>query len=350
MSFFKSRVLMFVAAAAVAAPMFAAGPVSTEIEPVQPFLKSTQNVDVVFSMTNTSDRPVSVLRWNTPFDGIEGNLFEVARNGELVPYLGIEYKRGVPQRSDFMILSPGETVSALVELSGSYEMSYGGEYVVRFRNVSHHHSPMKGMGAEHLDLTSNRAVIWIDGEEAPILNNPYPVAAPTKAKPVRESCDNSQKAIIADAMAEAQNIAGIAASYLGSTNSSSQRYAEWFGAYSSGRWSTVRSNFDAIDDALNNAPVEFDCKCKQRYYAYVYPAEPYKIYLCKAFWSAPLTGTDSKAGTIVHEISHFNVVAGTDDVTYGQSSCRSLADSNPNDAIRNADSHEYFAENTPYLP
>ena len=346
---FTSRVLTFVAAAAVAAPMFAAGPISTEIEAMSPFLKSTQNVEIMFSMTNTADRPVSVLRWNTPFDGIEGDLFEVARNGELVPYLGREYKRGLPSHKDFMVIAPGETVSTMVELSSNYEMNYGGEYVVRFRNVSHHHNPMKGMGTEHLDLASNRAVIWIDGEEAPLLNNPYPVA-PTKAKPSRESCDNAQQAILADALAAAQNIAAVADSYLGSPNSSSQRYAEWFGAYSSGRWNTVSNNFTAISDALDNAPVEFDCKCKQSYYAYVYPSQPYKIYLCRAFWNAPMTGTDSKAGTIVHEMSHFNVVAGTDDVTYGQSSCRNLANNDPNNAIRNADSHEYFAENTPYLP
>jgi peptidyl-Lys metalloendopeptidase len=49
-------------------------------------------------------------------------------------------------------------------------------------------------------------------------------------------------------------------------------------------------------------------------------------------------------------MSHFNVVAGTDDVVYGQSAARNLADTDPDAAITNADSHEYFAENTPALP
>jgi peptidyl-Lys metalloendopeptidase len=70
--------------------------------------------------------------------------------------------------------------------------------------------------------------------------------------------------------------------------------------------------------------------------------------MCNAFWSAPVSGTDSKGGTIVHEMSHFNVVAGTDDIVYGQSGAKSLALSNPAQAIQNADSHEYFAENTPF--
>jgi peptidyl-Lys metalloendopeptidase len=85
-------------------------------------------------------------------------------------------------------------------------------------------------------------------------------------------------------------------------------------------------------------------------YAYVYANDPYKIYLCGAFWRAPMRGTDSKGGTLVHEMSHFTVVAGTSDWAYGQSAARNLADSNPKRAIDNADSHEYFAENSPSLP
>ena len=82
----------------------------------------------------------------------------------------------------------------------------------------------------------------------------------------------------------------------------------------------------------------------------MYPTQPYKIYLCGAFWSAPLTGTDSRAGTLVHEMSHFNVVAGTDDWAYGQTAAKALAISDPVKAVDNADSHEYFAENTPSQP
>ena len=73
------------------------------------------------------------------------------------------------------------------------------------------------------------------------------------------------------------------------------------------------------------------------------------IYLCGAFWNAPATGTDSKAGTLVHEASHFTVNGGTQDYAYGQAECKSLAINNPDEAIFNADSHEYFTENTPPL-
>jgi peptidyl-Lys metalloendopeptidase len=102
---------------------------------------------------------------------------------------------------------------------------------------------------------------------------------------------------------------------------------------------------------MDTQPITFDCTCKKKnVYAYVYPNQPYKIFLCGVFWTAPATGTDSKAGTLIHEMSHFNVVASTDDWAYGQTNAKNLALSDPVKAIDNADSHEYFAENTPSLP
>ena len=40
---------------------------------------------------------------------------------------------------------------------------------------------------------------------------------------------------------------------------------------------------------------------------------------------------------------------GTKDHKYGQAGCKQLAINDVNSALRNADSHEYFAENHPAL-
>ena len=129
------------------------------------------------------------------------------------------------------------------------------------------------------------------------------------------------------------------------------RYTTWFGAYTSTRYATAKSHFTAIDGAIDQSggQIKINCGCNQNYYAYVYPNQPYQIYVCKVFWTAPLTGTDSKAGTLIHETSHFNNVAGTDDHVYGQTAARNLASSDPDSALDNADNHEYFAENNPKL-
>jgi peptidyl-Lys metalloendopeptidase len=135
------------------------------------------------------------------------------------------------------------------------------------------------------------------------------------------------------------------------TGTVGSRYTTWFGAYTSARYATAQQHFASIDSAMdqNAGQIKINCGCSQNYYAYVYPTRPYEIFVCRVFWSAPLTGTDSKAGTLVHEMSHFNVTAGTDDHVYGQSGAKSLAISDPAAALDNADNHEYFAENNPKL-
>ncbi len=84
-------------------------------------------------------------------------------------------------------------------------------------------------------------------------------------------------------------------------------------------------------------------------YAYVYPTDKtHTIYLGNAFWSAPAKGTDSKAGTIAHEMSHFRDIGGTKDgfpdSIYGLSGSRELARTDPAKALQHADTFEYYIE------
>ncbi|KIM23518.1 hypothetical protein M408DRAFT_262997 [Serendipita vermifera MAFF 305830] len=89
----------------------------------------------------------------------------------------------------------------------------------------------------------------------------------------------------------------------------------------------------------------FDCECTEGsdVFAYVLPDEFGHVHLCN------LAGTDSKAGRIVHESFHFTLNGGTKDLAYGQTRAQALAVSNSTGATMNADSYEYFAENSPAL-
>ena len=79
-------------------------------------------------------------------------------------------------------------------------------------------------------------------------------------------------------------------------------------------------------------------------FAYTYADDANRIYLDYRFWEAPVTGRDSRAGTLVHEMSHFDHVGRTQDYAYDQASCRRLAARNPHRALRNADNFEYYLE------
>lgn len=79
-------------------------------------------------------------------------------------------------------------------------------------------------------------------------------------------------------------------------------------------------------------------------FAYVDPGDLTKINLGLAFFSAPPTGEDGKLGAIIHEVTHFFLTGNTDDVRYGRQKCLQLAIDDPDSALKNADSYEYFIE------
>lgn len=309
-----------------------------------PVLRGDVDVTVNVSVTNTTRQPISVLRWELPAERHEAAVFRITRDGQPVAYTGPLVKRAAPTREDYVRIEPGATLSYEVELTGAYDLSRNGMYAIEYVGKGTHGADVSAAKAETMYL-------WLEARsERPALSRPEVPTADAASITFTGNCSASRKTTLTNAVAAATTYAANAQSYLNRTPAATQRYTKWFGSVTTSRWNTAKSHFTAINNAFTTKAITLDCSCTQNYYAYVYANQPYKIYVCNAFWSAPMTGTDSKAGTLVHEMSHFNVVAGTDDWAYGQSAAAALAISNPTRALDNADSHEYFAENTPSLP
>lgn len=320
--------------------------VSLSVE--QSAFDSSQDVLVTVTLSNPTKHTVKVLKWFTPAQGVEEPLFTILRDGEPVAYLGAHFKRPAATGRDYISLKAGESTSTTVDLGEYYDLSQSGQYEISYGVAAFNLFDEKGNTFKDRNvLVSEKVSVTVEGRAAK--GKPTPPPPPPPGGNTFNACTVEQQNLLVSARNQAKTYASNAENYLLGNNQGS-RYTTWFGAFSSSRYDRVTDNFTAISDAMDNAGVAFDCKCKQNYYAYVYPNQPYKIYLCKVFWQAPLSGTDSKAGTLIHEMSHFDVVAGTDDVIYGQAGAKQLASEDPNLAITNADSHEYFAENTPALP
>ncbi|TDR45863.1 peptidyl-Lys metalloendopeptidase [Tahibacter aquaticus] len=312
---------------------------------------------IVYSLSNTGTSTLHVLRWMTPLDGVSNNLFRVSQDGRAVAYTGRLVKRAAPTESDYLPLAPGQSISAEVDLTAYYDMRKGGQFGVTYNRDARQvvreaaEAARGGAAAAVLDFDMAQrggvevfADAAIDAFEEFAPKASTGVLAPTNTF---VGCSTTRKNQIATARNSAVGYASNSANYLTANNTGS-RYTWWFGSYNSTRYGTVRNQFNTIHSALSTQPFTFDCNCNSPgVYAYVNPNQPYTVTLCNAFWSAANTGTDSRAGTLVHEVSHFNVVAGTDDYAYGQADAHALALSSPSQAIHNADSHEYFAENTP---
>jgi peptidyl-Lys metalloendopeptidase len=326
-----------------------ASDISVKISVNQAAVPAGESPFVTVTFTNTARNAVKLLSWYTAEGEIEEDLFVVSLNGKQVEYIGPHYKRPAPQKEDFVVLPPGKSLTRDVSLDRFYDLTQTGDYTIQYA------ADLSAQNAEKVvSLASNSTNLWIEGRANPVIDGaagaqPADGTSNLTSSIAFTKCTVTQQNTNMSALGAASTMADDAVNYLNGSPTASARYTTWFGAFSSGGWSTAKNHFVAIKDALDTKPLTINCGCKKNYYAYVYPNQPYVIYVCNAYWNAPLSGTDSKGGTLIHELSHFTAVAGTDDYAYGQTNAKALAKSNPNQALFNADNHEYFAENTPFL-
>lgn len=329
----------------------------------------SEALNIRFSLTNTTDQSLWLLRWQLPSPDMDANLLKVTRDGNPVAYLGPLVKRATPDDTDYVEVKPGETYAVLLDPSAFYDMTQQGSYAISFAPLSlqvRTRAPevLRPRGAEPMlafresapdivkvdTLPTEKAQVagtpatrfWFEG-----LGNPNELMAKPggSTDPAFSKCTTTQIATATTAKGNALSISRKALAALNTANP--YNFVWWFGPATSSSVSNIKGHFTKVEDAFANKSVVIDCGCKQNYYAYVYPTQPYKIYVCKAFWSAPALGRDSKAGTLVHEMTHFNVVVGTDDYVYGATGAHNLALTDPAKAMDNADNHEYFAEDQP---
>jgi peptidyl-Lys metalloendopeptidase len=334
------------------------GPALTSsIEVAKASFTMTDEVAVTFALTNRGEDSLRVLHWLTPLRGVSNDLFVVTRDGEPVTYTGRMVKWAAPTENDYIEIAPGETVSSVIDLSSVYDMSVTGNYSVRYRailNDRENRDPdvmeteaAGAKGEEAGFVASNQISLFVEGHElqVPVPDEEFSMGIAGIGG--YTSCSNSQKTALQTAHANAGTISTKAYNNLVSYPTGSTLYKTWFGTYLSSRFSTVKSHFTNLKSTFATKTFTFDCSCTDSAYAYVYPSQPYKVYLCQAYWSAPAMGRDSKAGTLVHETSHFTVVAATQDYVYGATGAKNLAKTSPAKAVKNADNHEYFAEDQP---
>jgi len=310
-----------------------------------PVLRGNVDVLVTVNVTNTTRAAIPVLRWELPSDRAMNVPLRITRDGEPVAYTGALAKRAAPTKDDYVLIDAGATLTYTVELTGSFDLTRNGTYAIEYAG--------RAAPAGDATLRSQPLYLWLESRTAaPAPAQVVSTTPPAATITYTGNCSASRQTALQQAMAAASVYADDSVAYFSTFRGATQRYVTWFGQPTRQRFKQiVPPHYRAIQDALANKPVTLDCSCNDNgVYAYVFPTQPYKIYLCGAFWAAPMTGTDSKAGTLIHEMSHFTVVADTDDFVYGQTGARALAISNPNQAVFNADSHEYFAENTPAQP
>lgn len=344
--------LLLLAIAATPAGAAGTSTLSTRLDLERSAVGTHDDVVLRYTLRNDSTRDLLVVYWQTPLRGVLNDLFDVRRDGQPVAYVGRDYKWATPQAKDFVRVPAGGELSATVELSAVYDISRSGEYSIGYRLRPNEDPIVLGAAAvaptRGQDLRSNTVTVAVERDAALEATRALPSdfeeqssrIDPDYVSPGYVSCSSSRQSTLTSALGAAETMSSKAKAYLASGKADSG-YTTWFGTYSATNYATATSHFNSIYSVFNSKKVTFYCDCTDSAYAYVYANQPYNIHLCNAFWSAPLTGIDSKGGTLVHECSHFTVVAGTDDWAYGTTGCQRLSTKKKLD---NADCHEYFAE------
>lgn len=165
------------------------------------------------------------------------------------------------------------------------------------------------------------------------------------------NCSDEQKVELSDALSHAQAIAASAHEYLEAVGedqrSFDEAYMTWFGSYNAWRYSKVSTSFSKIHTALAGQSVAFECGCgPDAAGRELVPgtSDSNKIGVCDDFWSAPLSGFNSRGGALVGAVSQLGGTAGAEDLASNSMLSMKLATEDPVKAIQNAESYRFFAE------
>lgn len=331
-------------------------------------------ISIDFSLSNRSDQDIMVLKWMSPLEGLSSDCLRIIDDGAVpgreVPYDGVLAKRGQPAPDDYIRIPAKGSVTVQIDLANAYPIERPGTYRVELRgpladvfaivpSVSDIAEIVPDRSLEPIHIVATTEVAVTEGavrvrtvgerardserESEGGKESEWFQAETLALKPPRlVGGTASQRKQASDAHTDGFALVTSSVSSLGGTPG--PRYKTWFGVVDSGRLRTVRGTFKTIRQSMESKTYTYDLTgkgCQPSWYAYTYKGSS-TVWFCKQFWSAPANGTNSRAGTVVHELSH--AAAGTSDHAYGTANCKKLAKSDPAKAVDNADSYEYYAE------
>ena len=245
------------------------GPV-VSLSSAQSEYSASEDVLVTVAYSNPTRHSVRILKWYTPSDGVEEPIFAVRLDGAPVAYTGAIYKRPAPNGGDYVTLKSGESLAYEVNLGDYYDLTGTGQYAIVYAVAAYDLYDEKGSSAKNRETLSSEPIsLKVEGRAS---EGQAHTSAPASAWQhiVQRLYDGS-----ADHPAECpqpgQELRLGIGKLLGSQRQRHAALPEWFGAYDLHVIHLAETHFTSISDAWDNAGVTFDCKCKQNYFAYVYP-------------------------------------------------------------------------------
>ena len=100
-------------------------------------ISNDQQMWVNITFSNVMESSVTFLERNlVRTSDLTWSPFQVSRNGQNVPYMGLTIKRPPPTASEFYHMKPHEVVNTRIEIGKFYDFSSSGNYVIKYIAVN----------------------------------------------------------------------------------------------------------------------------------------------------------------------------------------------------------------------
>ena len=314
--------------------------------------KALSGVACSFEFTNNANEDLYLLKRNTPLEGLYSRFVSVSLDGRPLEYEGIYIYRIPPTKDEFVLLKAGESISASVQITDTFSIDTDGLYTVQYSRPLQYLSvnEMSAMSTGKLRESFVHESVQLYLEDTSLLSRPKEQKVGIDYTVYIESCtaasfSNGDRNNSATLDAHKRLCAGLDKAKGAVGNNT--RYVTWFGAYTAARAKIASDTYTYMRNGIAGKSLTYYNNgqyCKSNWIAYTYKSYTQTVtYLCNLYYDDPTAcrGTDyTKEGTLVHEWAH--ALAARDDVTYGATNCKNLAKSNPDNALKNADSYTYF--------
>ena len=314
-------------------------------------LKSLSAVACSFEFINVASEDYYLLKRNTPLEGLISPFIAVSYEGRSLEYEGIFVHRDPPTKDEFVLLKAGERVSAVVEINKVFTILHDGLYTIEYIKplMVIQKDDMNQQG--RMTQVNVNNLIYIKLEDTHHLFRPKAVEEGTPDYTVNiESCTTAkftggtqkQRDDILKGHKKLCSKFGVAKGKV----KNDDFYKTWFGQYTSSRADKVKTVCQKCIDGLTNKAVNYTInpsRCQSNWNAFTQKGST-NVNLCPAYDSKAVycvsSGAPTKEGILAHEWTH--AFARTDDNAYGETANKNLAKNNPDKAVNNADTYEYW--------
>jgi len=307
------------------------------------------NTGVKATITNTGSKDLKVFKTGSFLDKTPTEKVRVSQGKSAVPFSGVRLrvKKTGLKDSAFQLIPAGKTVEAEFDVAELHDLSAGGAFDLRSQGTLHYAKVGSNDLTGFVPYKSNLITATVDGVNASKVFKGFHAS---KRQAVQDDCTGSEQTATVNAIEACADLASKAAEVAGSDDG---KLAEYFKNTDSSTRSTVVSVFNAVasECGSTSSGAPYYCSdvygaCSDGVIAYTLPSEGYMVN-CPIFFSdldpaSSQCHAQDQQSTVVHESTHLESVAGTDDYGgYGYDFVQSLS---PEENLSHADTYALFAQ------